>query len=185
MRKAKPVIIFLAIQLAVIIVLSLINPVEKAIIRSKGEIFTFDLPFVSFYIMNNDSVTFEGDIEVLSFDTSEVGADEYYAVIGTDDNGISHISKITAEKPANDSYIKEKHLSEFNISYDIPNELYDEIQSSQTPLVDDKYTVRNEHKFSANVYIHKGKMLVKDFLVDGVKIEEFLNSGETNEQRNN
>ncbi len=180
MRKAKPVIVFLTIQLVIVIALSLINPVEKSIIRSKGELLTFDLPYVNVYTM-----TLEGDIEIYDYDLPEEGLPAYYGVVKTDDNGFSYIRDISTEKPDTNCYIKGDYLSDFCIVYDVSDELNRKINESEHNLIDDDFNISREYVCTARAYVYKGKILVKDFLVDGVKIEEFLNSGETNEQRNN
>ena len=95
MRKLKPVVILLSIQLVIALSLTLINPVSDYVIRRKGTEYTFAVEeawltgdFVS-YVEANCYIEFR-----FVYDRFEYHP-ENYAIIETDENGISYISSLS------------------------------------------------------------------------------------------
>ncbi len=175
MRKAKPVIIFLAIQFVIAVALSFVNITTDEIILKKGEKFKVELSDVTVYGVG-DEVAFHGDMEIRISKLPEPGYSEYYGVIETGNNGIAYISEILAEKPENKPYIKVESLYGFNTFYKIPNKIFNETSSGED-MLSKNHNISKDHKCTAEIYVYKGEMLTESFLVDGEKIEIFILEG--------
>lgn len=178
MRKSKPVIILLTIHLIIALSLALINPVNDFIIRKKGTEYTFASSeayltgdFVN-YLEANCYIDFRFDFDRFEYHT------EKYAVIETDENGISYISAITDTPPENGDWLgtKEKPF-EYFYCFTTDKIDYKIIENSfvSSDLFED-FEFSDKHEITVNVSVYKGRAVLNAFLVDGVEIEEFLDN---------
>lgn len=176
MRKSKPVIILLSIQLVIALSLALINPVSDYVIRRKGTEYTFSVEeawltgdFVN-YVEANCYIEFRFDFDRFEYHP------ENYAIIETDENGISYISKLSEIPPENGNWLgtEEKEFDWFccyssnKLDYSLIENAFKNID-----LFED-FSFSDSYEITVKVSVYKGKAVLNSFLVDGVEIEEFL-----------
>ena len=177
MRKSKPVIILLSVQLIIALSLALINPVCDYIVRKKGTEFTFSVynawftgDFVN-YLEANCYIDFRFD-----FDRHDYHP-EKYAVISTDENGISYISSLSETKPECGDWLGTEEKSFDYFCYFASEKLdYDSVESAFdiNPVSDSELSEKYDITVSVSVY--KGRAVLDKFLVNGTEIGEFLKS---------
>lgn len=176
MRKSRSVIILLSIQLIIALSLALINPVSDYVIRRKGTEYTFAVEeawltgdFVS-YVEANCYIEFR-----FGYDRFEYHP-ENYAIIETDKNGISYISKLSGIPPENGDWLgtEEKPFDWF-CCYSSDKLDYGPFKNAfkNIDLFED-FNFSDNYEITVKVSVYKGKAVLNTFLVDGIKIEEFL-----------
>ncbi len=180
MRKSKPAVILLLIHLAIALSLALINPVSDYIIRQKGTEYTFAVDeawltgdFIN-YIEANCYLEFR-----FGFDRFEYHP-ENYAIIETDENGISYISALSETSPESGDWLgtEEKpfdwfcYYSSDKIDYELIENAFKNID-----LFDD-FNFLDSYEITVKVSVYNGKAVLNSFLVDGVEIEEFFKNTE-------
>lgn len=176
MRKIKPVIILLSIQLAIALTLALINPVSDFIVRKKGTEYIFALEesyltgdFVN-YIQVNAYIKL-----IFEFDRFESHSQDY-ALISTDENGISYISSLSDEKPENGNWLGSKAKT-FDYYYLLTSDKIDYELIENSFISQDlfyEFEFSDKYEITAKAYVYNGKIVLDSFLVDGVELKEFL-----------
>ncbi len=178
MRKVKPIIIVLSIQLLIAVSLSLINPISDYIVRSKGTEYTFATEGAEIY---GDYTTF---IELQcpikhSFDKDLTNYyDKQYAIIETDENGHSYISVLSDNPPEKGDWLgTEKdsfhHFNWYNKKLDY--NLYRMAEESTDFLAAKLTGMSDEYEITVSVFVYEGKAVLNEIQVNGVEIEDFLN----------
>ncbi len=183
MRKLKPVLILLVIQLVIAITLPLIKPVSDLVIRTWGEEYIIDISHSdSFVIYGVDEprlvgrICYNPDYDIYyNFDNCN------YAVIEPDENGLYRISELVKKKPEGKSYLgginPGGYMRYIRYEQALSQELIDADSNSENPLFNsysDKEQINPDYKITARIFIFKGKARLDTFLVDGVEIEKFL-----------
>lgn len=179
MRKAKPVVILLAIHIFVALSISLFNPIKDAIIRAKGTEYTFATQET--YLTGDFTEYINAECHIkYGFDYDRF---EYYpehcAIIKTDENGLAYISELSFYPPESGDYIgTEKHpFAWFNFySKELDFELYEKACSSSSLFGGFDFNHLGEYEITVNVSVYKGETVLNAILVDGVEIEEFINN---------
>lgn len=178
MRKSKPVIILLSIQLVLALMLTLVNPIEDHIIRSKGTEYTFEISEAACYGNFIDKVDISVKIKN-DFGFSNVYLTPgQYAIITTNENGLSRLSHTSDTRPESDAYIgtagdKYYYFTEHQQTIDI--EVFRLGADMEPPLFDlAKDVSTKNYEITAKIYVYKGKALLNEILVNGVEIEDFL-----------
>lgn len=184
MIKKFSVLILSAVQILFCISLTAIEPTKDWLIENKGTV----------YNLKVSSVSYSGDIDwgahfscAIDCDWHSVYEYEYYAVaegeyavIETDENGISHLSYRTDRKPKSGNYIKgyfpTRHLG---WSTDIvpTEEVRETLSELGIYLRYDWSTYREyegSHDITYNVKVYKGLYRFEGLSVDGVPIEEVI-----------
>ena len=178
MRKSKPVVIFLSIQLIIAVAFALVNPIKDCIIRQKGTEYTFSVDEAWFtgdfteYVEANCFLDFRFDFNRFDY------YDENYGIIETDKNGISYIARLSHTAPENGDYLgtEEKDFGYWG---------YYSSERIDYSLVEKKldYSVLSEYDdFFANcditvrLSVYKGETVLNSFLVDGIEIEEYMSN---------
>ena len=108
MRKSKPVLILLSIQLMLVILLAMINPVTNLVVRTFGTEHTFETSEVLYFGDFIDEVRFCCYIKYgFNYSRFDYMYDqpERYAVIDTDENGMSYVSALSREKPESGEWL--------------------------------------------------------------------------------
>lgn len=174
MRKSKPVVIFIAIQLIIEIILA--NPAEAYFIRKFGTEYTFA---VQEAYLTGDFVNYieaNGYVDCrFEFDRFEYHP-ENYAVISTDENGISYISSITDTPPESGDWLGTKS-KDFNYYYHFTTDKIDYENFENSALnsdLFDHYEFADKYEITLNVSVFNGKAVLNEFLVDGVEINEYI-----------
>ena len=182
MRKSKPVIILLSIQLLVAVTFALVNPINDFIIRTKGTEYTFKTQEAALYGDFTDFVEIQCHIKYgFDYDRFEYYP-EQYAIIETDENGFAYISDLSDVQPESGDWLgTEKYRFEYYNWYckELDYRLY-KLGIENTTFFDRKHlNFSDEYEITVNVSVYKGKTVLNEILVDRVEIEEFLeNSGE-------
>lgn len=183
MRKAKTILIVLSIQLLIAVSLSLINPISDYIVRIKGSEYTFATEYVEHYGDFTDFVEIQCPIKH-GFD-KELTYDYYdkqYAIIETDENGLSYISELSDNPPEKGDWLgtEKDHFTHFTwYSQKIDYELYE--KKAEELFVDFDWKSKrlsDGYEMTVNVSIYKGKAVLNEIRVNGIEIEEFLNRAE-------
>lgn len=174
MRKSKPVITLLSIQLVLAVALALVNPVNDYIIRTKGTEYTFAVheswltgDFVN-YVEANCYLDFGFDFDRFDYHS------EPYAVISTDKNGLSYISELSETPPENGDWVgTEEEPFDYVCYYSSDKIDYELIEN--TDLFDsNSFDFSDKYEITVRVSVYKGKTVLNAFLVNGVEIGEFL-----------
>ena len=179
MRKSKPVIILLAIQLIIALSLAFINPVCDFIVRKKGTEHTFSVDDAWFtgdfvnYLEANCYIDFRFNFDRHNFHP------ENYAVIATDENGISYISALSETKPENGDWLGTEdkdfgyfcYFSSEKLDYDLIEAAFD-----INPVSD--FELSEKYDITVSVSVYKGRAVLNKFLVNGIEIEDFINNTE-------
>lgn len=181
MRKSRPVVILLSIQLAFTVVIALINPLTNLIIRTFGTEHTFETSEVLYFGNAEDDLIFYCHIKY-GFDYNrfeyEYGISERYAVIDTDENGISYVSSLSHEKPESGVYLGSlKHTYPWYDNFEkAVNPKYSDVIFNSDPPVFDGETleVNPEYKFTVKAHIFRGMSVLDEIYVNGVELEKFL-----------
>lgn len=174
MRKCRPVIILLSVQLAFAIALALVTPVTDFIVRTKGTEHTLDVSEVWTIGESRISCRIKHRSD---YDWTEYHP-ENYALIETDENGISYISELSEARPEAGEYIGTKkkpfHWYEY-FEAKTEQELLMKAFSLDPPMFyGEDLTVHPDYKFTVKVHIYKGMALLDDVYVNGVELEEFF-----------
>lgn len=181
MRKSKPVVILLAIQLVIAVSLALINPITDHIIRKYGTEYTFATN--NAYLTGDFSEYVNITCELkYGFNESNYGdIQAEYAIIDTDKNSLAYISEVSNTKPENKDYINMEGLAVGAISYyssdDIKlNNISPEIKKIlDDVLFHDKFnSFFDGHEVTVNISVYKGKAVTNDFYIDGIEAEEYI-----------
>jgi len=176
MHKSKPVVIFLAIQLVIAISLALINPITDFIIRQKGTEYTFSVEEAWFtgdftsYVEANCFLDFRFDFDRFDYHP------ENYAVIETDENGISYISRLSETPPESGDWIGTEEKPFDYWGYYSSDEIdYSLIEKNfGNSVLSDDFDFFKRHNITVKVSVYNGKTAFYAFLVDGVEIEKYL-----------
>ena len=179
MRKAKPILIVLSVQLLIAVSLALINPVSDYIVRTKGTEYTFATEAAGIYGDYEDFVEIQCPIKH-SFDKEQAYDyyDKQYAIIETDENGLSYISALTDNPPESGDWLGTErdsfhHYNWYNKRIDY--NLYRIAEGSTDFLAAKISGLSDEYEITVSVFVYKGKAVVNEIMVNGVEIEEFLN----------
>lgn len=181
MRKSKPVIILLSIQLLIAVTFALINPINDFIIRTKGTEYTFATQEAALYGDFTDFVEIQCHIKYgFDYDRFEYYP-EQYAIIETDENGISNISALSDVKPENKDWLgtEKKPFGFYNwYTQKLDYELYEKGVKNTSFFDRSSLTFSDEYDITVNVSVYKGKAVFNEILVDGVEIEKFIENTE-------
>ena len=179
MRKSKPIIILLSIQLVFALLLAAYNPTKDFVIRTFGTEYTFAVENLAYY------GNFIDDMQLHCYIKSDI-PDDYahplangrYGIIETDKNGLYYISLSTDQKPENDKYIKSKGDGVFYFSSPymvLDYEIFELGETTNPPLfIRENLTTSTEYEITASAYIFQGQIRLKEIYVDGIEIIEFL-----------
>lgn len=182
MRKSKPVIILVAIQLAFLLIMTLIPYVTDVTVKSYGDVYTFEIQET--YLYGGDEIFLDCNLKIPS-DFSDFFA-KRYASVETNENGISYLSEFSDEKP-NGIYIGNRSHSKNNFvhfNYELPS---DSTFKNNTVFFPDGWMFTNDSAYTvtADVYIFKGYLLPKNLYINGIPIEEFSGKEDINEPNRN
>lgn len=173
MRKSKPVIILLSIQLAIALILALINPASDFIVRKKGTEHVFALGHT---YLTGDFVNFmqaNAGIKV-TYEVDRFGnhPQKNYAIITTDENGVSYISSLSDEKPESGEWLGTEAKS-YDYYYVFTSDKIDceLIENNQDLFYE--FDFSDKYEITAKAYVYKGRAVLDSFLVDGVELEDF------------
>ncbi len=179
MRKAKSVIILISIQFLIAIALTLINPVSDYIVRTKGTEYIFLTDSVELYGDFSDYVELSCSIKI-GFD-KELVYDYYakqYAIIETDENGLSYISGVSDNQPREGAWLGNKTDSFHHFTWHSKTIDYDLFSKAEeiAAYSDEKmWHISDEYEITLNISVYKGKAVLNKILIDGIEVEEFLN----------
>ena len=180
MRKSKPVIILLAIQLIIALSLAFINPVCDFIVQKKGTEYTFSVDDAWF---TGDFVnTLEANCYLdfrFDFDRHDFHP-ETHAVIATDENGISYISALSETKPESGDWLgTEEKAFDYYCYFSSEKLDYDLVEAAffNTDLLSD-FELTENYDITVSVSVYKGRAVLNKFLVNGIEIEDFINNTE-------
>ncbi len=183
MRKAKPVIILLAIQLAFLLILTSTPYIRDALIRAYGDVYTFEIEEANLF--GNDYEYVDCTLKYrpeIAYDLIG-GSPEQYASVETDKNGISYLAEVSNEKPDGahiGNEIRNKNFYD-HFNYELPeNFFYD-----NSDLFPDGWRLDNSYSVTADVYLYEGYLLPKQLYLNGTPIEEFSTKEKINEPSNN
>ncbi|MBQ8782816.1 MAG: hypothetical protein IJZ57_03490 [Clostridia bacterium] len=178
MRKAKPIIIVLSIQLLIAVSLALVNPISDYIVRTKGTEYTFAIEGAEIYGDYTTFVELQCPLK-LGFDKDlDNYYDRQYAIIETDESGLSYISALSDNPPEKGDWLgtpKDSfhHFSWYNKKLDY--EIYREAEESTDFFAAKLTGVSDEYEITVSVFVYKGKAVLNEIQVNGVEIEDFLN----------
>ncbi len=177
MRKKLPIIILIAIQLAFALSLTAIRPVTEWLIANKGEEFIFEVEGIS-----ADYDEWAGTAYIyapIKGTTPPYRDNSKYAIIETNENGLSAVTGFSQKKPKDKTYLKAKYdfftekLEIYN--GEIPQELYFEMFS----YYGGEYVVTAENlEFTVKATVYKGEIRMHGILVNGIPIEEYIKQHE-------
>lgn len=181
MRKSKPVLILLSIQLILVILLAMINPVTNLVVRTFGTEHTFETSEVLYFGDFIDEVRFCCYIKY-GFDYSRFDymydQPERYAVIDTDENGMSYVSALSREKPESGEWLgtsKEPYAWYDSFKKTVDAELFQKVFDANPPVFDgETLEVNPEYKFTVKAHVYKGIAVFDEMRINGVEVEEFL-----------
>ncbi|MBR4858694.1 MAG: hypothetical protein IKU08_05850 [Clostridia bacterium] len=173
MRKRRPVMILLCIQLVFTLILASSGTTKNIIIRNFGTEYLFDVDYLDCY------GDFNGEVELrcgLREDYPE-GSKGTYGIIKTDENGLSYLSETTYDKPSDKNYVKSK--GDYTFYFDPPVKVIDSrhfemAQTANPPLFDSELTASDEYKITVSVYVLFGQISLNEIFVDGVELSQFL-----------
>lgn len=180
MRKLKPVVILLSIQLVIALSLTLINPVSDYVIRRKGTEYTFAVEeawltgdFVS-YVEANCYIEFR-----FVYDRFEYHP-ENYAIIETDENGISYISSLSGTPPENGDWLgTEEKPFDWYCCYSSDKSDYEAFKKAfKNTDSFENFNFSDNYEITVKVSVYKGRAVLDSFLVNGVEIEKFIENTE-------
>lgn len=179
MRKRRPVIILLCIQLAFITFLSAYNPIKNLVTRTFGTEYTFEVENLAYYGNFIDDMELHCQIKTEIPDYYDHAlVNGKYGIIETDKNGLSRLSVTTDQKPEGNNYIKSKGDAIFYFTspyMTLEYEIFELGETIDPPLfIRENLTTSSEYDIAAVAYIFKGRILLKEILVNGVEISEFL-----------
>lgn len=184
MLKKFSVLILAAVQILFCIGLTLYRPVEEWLIENKGTVYNLKVSSVSF----SDEIDWCTELTCcIECDWSSIDDYEYhnvikgeYAVIETDENGISHLAYRTDKKPKSGNYIKGyfwiRHRGwsvEILPTEEVKQKLYKlDIYPSYEWSPYRKY--EGSHEITYDIRVYKGLYRVEGLSIDGIPIEEVL-----------
>ncbi len=172
MFKKLSVIIVAVIQLIFCLSLSLYNPVVNHLTEKNGEIYYFDFGTIS-YNETLKRIIYNDDTNYYLLSSTTLQSD--YFVIETDENGISHLSFITEEKPKDAPYIRcSENVSSFDngMIFTVLNRLDDYNLDYSLEASPDYY---EHHAITVAVKIYNGYSIsVGEPYIDGIPIYDFL-----------
>ena len=184
MIKKFSVLILAAIQIIFCIALTAVNPIEEWLIENKGTVYNLKVSAVSF---SHDIDWCTNFVCCIECDWNSVDdyvfynvTDGEYAVIETDENGISHLAYRTDRKPKNSNYIKGyfpiRHRGwsvEILPTEEVKEKLYGlGINPNNDWSPYQKY--EGTHNITYDVKVYKGFYRVEGLSVDGIPIEEVI-----------
>lgn len=176
MRKPKPVVILLSVQLIFAIALAFVNPVKDYLIRKNGTEYTFATQEA--FLTGNfiDSVTAECHIKYgFDYDRFEFYP-QPYAIIETDENGLAYISALSDTPPESGDWLgtEKNHFYCFNFySKELDFNLYENALKN-TDLFDESFEFSDKYEITVNISVYKGETVLNAILINGVEIGEFL-----------
>lgn len=173
MRKKLPILILIAIQLIFALSLTAIRPVKEWLIENKGEEFIFEVAGVS---ADYDEWANTAYIYAPIKGTTPPYRDgSKYAIIETNEKGLSAVTGFSEKKPKNKPYLKAKYdfftekIEIFN--GEIPQELYYEMFT----YYGGEYVVTADgFDFTIKATVYKGEIRMHGILVNGIPIEEYI-----------
>lgn len=179
MRKRRPVIILLCIQLVFTLLLASTETSKNLIIRNFGTEYIFEVENLTYYGNFRDNMALHCEIK------SEIpGIYDYapvkgrYGIIETDENGLSCLSVTTDKKPDGNTYIKSKGDAIFYFEaphMDIHYEIFRLGETTDPPLfIRHNLTTSTEYEITASAYVFRGQIRLKEIYVDGVELIDFL-----------
>lgn len=180
MRKAKPILIVLSVQFLIAVSLALVNPISDCVVRTKGTEYTFATEAAEIYGDYEDFVEIQCPIKH-SFDKEQAYDyyDKQYAIIETDENGLSYISALSDNPPESGDWLgtEKDSFHHYNWYYqNIDYNLYRIAEESADFLAAKISGVSDEYEITVSVFVYKGKAVFNEILVNGVEIEEFLSN---------
>ncbi len=179
MRKRRPVIILLCIQLVFTLILASTETSKNLIIRNFGTEYTFAVEHLAYYGNFKDNMELHCEIESEIPDIyNHALINGRYGIIETDENGLSYLSVITDKKPEDNNYIKSKGDAIFYFDTphtDIHYEIFKLGETTDPPLfIRHNLTTSTEYEITASAYVFRGQIRLKEIYVDGVELIDFL-----------
>lgn len=173
MRKRRPVIILLCIQLAFTLILASTENAKDIIIRILGTEYIFDVDYLACFGDFNSEVELRCGLGK-DFPEDSKGT---YGIIETDENGLSYLSEATYDKPQGKNYIKSEgdylfHIDSLTKAVDINH--FKMAQTANPPLFDSRLKAADEYKITVSVSILYGQIVLNEIYVDGVGFSQFL-----------
>lgn len=179
MRKTKPVVILLAIQLIAALIIALFNPIKDAVIRTKGTEYTFATQETFLTGDFTDYVNAECHIKYgFDYDRFDYYPEEY-AIIKTDENSLAYISQLSALPPESGDYLgteKKPHTWFSFYAKELDYELYEKACNSSSLFSGLDFNLSQKYEITVKVSVYNGEAVLNAILVNGVEIEEFINN---------
>lgn len=180
MRKAKPILILLSVQLLIAVSLALVNPISDYIVRTKGTEYTFATEAAEIYGDYEDFVEIHCPVKH-GFDKEKAYDyyDRQYAIIEADENGLSYISALSDNPPESGVWLgtEKDSFHHYNWYYKrIDYNLYKRAEESTDFLAAKMSGFSDEYEITVSVFVYKGKAVLNEIRVNGVAIEEFFRS---------
>ena len=184
MLKKFFVLILAVIQILFCISLTVVEPTKEWLIENKGTVYHLKVNSVSFEIYSDRGINFTSCIECdwsnIYYDVNYQVLKGEYAVIETDENGVSHLSDRTDRKPEEDNYVKGyfpiRHLGwyiDLEITEAVKEKLY-ELGINQKHYWDTYHEYEGTHNITYDVKIYKGMYQIVGMSIDGVAIEDVI-----------
>lgn len=184
MIKKLSVLILAAVQILFCISLTLCRPVTEWLIENKGTVYNLKVSSVSFLDDIDWETHFvccvECDWQTVYDSPSYDIAKSEYGIIETDENGISHFSHRTNQKPKDENYVKGnfriRHLGWYADT--VPTEEVRETLIGLGIYPHYDYSTYRQydgsHDITYNIRVYKGLYRIEGLSVDGVPIEEVI-----------
>lgn len=179
MRKRRPVIILLCVQLVFTLLLASTETSKNLIIRNFGTEYTFEVENLAYYGNFRDTMELHCEIKSEIPDIyNHALINGRYGIIETDENGLSRLSVTTDKKPHGNTYIKSKGDAIFYFDtphMDIDYKVFELGETTDPPLfIRHNLTTSTEYEITASAYVFKGQIRLKEIYVDGVELIDFL-----------
>lgn len=173
MRKKLPIIILVAIQLAFALSLTAIRPVTEWLISNKGKEFIFEVDGISAHYDGWAGTAYI--YAPIKGTTPPYRDNSKYAIIETNENGLSAVTGFSHKKPKDAPYLKAKHdfFTEKIETYngEFPKKLYFEMFS----YFGGEYVVTADNlEFTIRATVYRGEIRMHGILVNGMPIEEYI-----------
>ena len=175
MRKSKPVIILVAVQLAFLLILTASPFISDALVKCFGEKITFRINDVAEFGIGSNRVhcyLYENALNPDYVNPEYINNYSLrYAKIETDENGIAHIGEACYNKPDGLYLGNIVHNKNYYDSFDykLPEGFY----HPGIDLFPDGWQADSSYSVTADVYILMGKLVPKQLYINGIPIEEF------------
>ncbi len=180
MRKSKPVIILLSVQLIIAVALALINPITDYIIRKYGTEYTFATQNAYLTGDFSEYVNITCKLKYGFNDIDFSGIKNVYAIIDTDANALAYLSELSGKKPEDKDYLDVDGFAVETVSYYYSKDIKLDLISTETKeiimdsLWEGEINLLDGHEVTVSLSVYKGKAVANEFYIDGITAEEYI-----------